>query len=367
MKFSLCMIVKNEEAVLARCLDSVKDVFDEIIIVDTGSADATKSIASAYTDKIFNYTWCNDFSSARNFSFSKATGDYIMWLDADDVLEEKDRLALVSLKESIKPETDVVMMKYVTQSDSSGNPVFFYYRERLVKRMANLKWHGFVHEVITPSGNIVYEDICVYHKPLESKKRDPERNLKIYKEMLARGAVFSARETYYYARELYYNGKYSDAAIQLERFLENPKGWSADKVGASVMLYQIYAESAPEKARKFLASALIYDSVNPQILCFMGDSFKAEGKINQAIFWYNSALICPDEYRNNGFVLTEYERYYPLLQLCVCYDISGQHDKAKECNRLAGEIKPDSEQVLHNKLYFDSLDNKDTEKISSEN
>ena len=59
MKFSLCMIVKNEEAVLARCLDGVKGIFDEIIIVDTGSADATKSIASAYTDKIFNYTWCN--------------------------------------------------------------------------------------------------------------------------------------------------------------------------------------------------------------------------------------------------------------------------------------------------------------------
>ena len=74
---SLCMIVKNEERILARCLDSVKDLVDEIIIVDTGSADATKRIAAEYTDKIYDFTWIDDFSAARNFAFSKATGDYI--------------------------------------------------------------------------------------------------------------------------------------------------------------------------------------------------------------------------------------------------------------------------------------------------
>ena len=69
---SLCMIVKNEERILARCLDSVKDLVDEIIIVDTGSADATKRIAAEYTDKIYDFTWIDDFSAARNFAFSKA-------------------------------------------------------------------------------------------------------------------------------------------------------------------------------------------------------------------------------------------------------------------------------------------------------
>ena len=69
---SLCMIVKNGERILARCLDSVKDLVDEIIIVDTGSADATKRIAAEYTDKIYDFTWIDDFSAARNFAFSKA-------------------------------------------------------------------------------------------------------------------------------------------------------------------------------------------------------------------------------------------------------------------------------------------------------
>ena len=70
---SLCMIVKNEEKVLARCLDSIADLMDEIIIVDTGSSDNTKEIAKKYTDKIYDFAWIDDFSAARNYSFSKAT------------------------------------------------------------------------------------------------------------------------------------------------------------------------------------------------------------------------------------------------------------------------------------------------------
>lgn len=91
---SLCMIVKDEEDVLRRCLDSVKEIVDEIIIVDTGSTDKTKLIASEFTDKIFDFKWCDDFSKARNFSFSKATKEYIIWLDADDVILEEDKLKI---------------------------------------------------------------------------------------------------------------------------------------------------------------------------------------------------------------------------------------------------------------------------------
>ena len=73
ISISLCMIVKNEEKILSRCLDSVADLVDEIIIADTGSADATKEIARKYTKHIYDFKWTDDFSEARNFVFSKAT------------------------------------------------------------------------------------------------------------------------------------------------------------------------------------------------------------------------------------------------------------------------------------------------------
>ncbi len=83
---SLCMIVKNEEKHLARCLSSVKDVADEIVIVDTGSTDKTIEIAESFSAKIFHFDWVNDFSAARNFALSKCTGDWILYLDADEEL-----------------------------------------------------------------------------------------------------------------------------------------------------------------------------------------------------------------------------------------------------------------------------------------
>ena len=86
---SLCMIVKDEQDVLKRCLESVKNIVDEIIIVDTGSTDNTIEIAKEYTHKIYHLKWENDFAKARNYSLSKATKDYILWLDADDYLDNE--------------------------------------------------------------------------------------------------------------------------------------------------------------------------------------------------------------------------------------------------------------------------------------
>ena len=94
---SLCMIVKNEQDVIARCLESVKNIVDEIIIVDTGSSDRTVEIASHYTQNIYHFDWIDDFSAARNFSFSKATKEYILWLDADDVIQPEHQKEFITL------------------------------------------------------------------------------------------------------------------------------------------------------------------------------------------------------------------------------------------------------------------------------
>ena len=176
---SLCMIVKDEEEVLDRCLSGMKDLVDEMIIVDTGSKDRTKEIAGRYTDKVFTFEWTDDFSAARNFSFSKASMEYCMWMDADDVLLEKDRMAFLTMKRELSLDTDIVMMRYHTAFDEKGNAVFWYYRERLIRNGRGFLWQGAVHEVITPGGNIVYSEAAVSHKKIGAG--DPDRNLNIYK------------------------------------------------------------------------------------------------------------------------------------------------------------------------------------------
>ena len=110
MKLSLCLIVKDEESVLARCLDSVRAIADEIIIVDTGSTDGTKQIAKRYTDHVISYTWQDNFSAARNFAFSKAEMEYIYSADADEMLDEENRAAFLQMKEVLLPEIEIVQM-----------------------------------------------------------------------------------------------------------------------------------------------------------------------------------------------------------------------------------------------------------------
>lgn len=99
---TLCMIVKNEEKVLKRCLDSIKDYVDEMIIADTGSTDKTKNIALSYTKDIYDFEWRNDFSAARNFVQSQATGKWIIFLDADEYVDGDNMEEIIHQLKSIK-------------------------------------------------------------------------------------------------------------------------------------------------------------------------------------------------------------------------------------------------------------------------
>lgn len=188
---SLCMIVRNEEMHIARCLDSIAGLVEEIIIVDTGSTDRTVEIVSDYTSKVYSYPWTDDFSDARNYSFSKASMDYCMWLDADDILPETEKDKFLQLKQSLPSDTDIVMMKYNTAFDEAGMPFFSYFRERWIRNCSKYRWIGAVHEVIPPNGKVLYSDIVICHKKISAG--NPDRNLKIYQKMLTEGRPFDAR------------------------------------------------------------------------------------------------------------------------------------------------------------------------------
>src|SRR4051795_4992140 len=95
------MIVKNEQENLPACLESVRGLFDEIVVVDTGSTDRTMEIARELGARVFDFIWVNDFAAARNAALARATGDYAFWLDADDVLDPPQREALRTLLDGL--------------------------------------------------------------------------------------------------------------------------------------------------------------------------------------------------------------------------------------------------------------------------
>lgn len=348
---SLCMIVRNEEEVLGRCLASVKDLVDEIVIVDTGSDDGTKEIASQYTDRIFSFQWTDDFSAARNYAFSKAAMDFCMWLDADDVIEERERGSFQALKESLDRETDIVMMRYYTAFDEGGNPSFWYYRERLIRNNQTHFWQGAVHEAIALMGKVHYSEVAVSHRKLRSG--DPDRNLNIYRKILASGKILNARENYYYARELYYHEKYEDALEVFAKFLEIPDGWIENKIEACIMMAKCYEKTGSHfQALQVLFKSLVYDLPRAEVCCEAGNLFIESGQYEIAAFWFKTALACKKDFKKGGFILPDCYDYIPAIQLCVCSDKLGRLQEAEAYNEQAGRLKPESQSYLYNREYF---------------
>jgi GT2 family glycosyltransferase/tetratricopeptide (TPR) repeat protein len=165
---SLCMIVKNEEQHLARCLLSVKPVVDEVIIVDTGSTDRTKDIAKVYGARVFDFPWTNDFSAARNHSLSMATGDWILVLDADEVISPLDyaRLQRIVKKRPAKPAAYTMFTRNYTNEvaatgwtandrvyrrEEAGTGWFPSLKVRLFPNNEQIRFRNPVHELVEPS------------------------------------------------------------------------------------------------------------------------------------------------------------------------------------------------------------------------
>lgn len=351
---SLCMIVKNEEDVLGRCLESAADLVDEIIIVDTGSTDRTREVAARFTDKIFDFPWEDDFSAARNESFSHASMDYCMWLDADDVLLEEDRKAFLTWKETLDPAVSVVMAPYHTGFDEGGRVTFSYYRERLVKNRAGMCWSGAVHEAVTPVGRVLYADFAVTHR--KTRPSDPDRNLRIYQAQLAAGKTLEPRQQFYYGRELYYHRRWEEALEVFEAFLAEGRGWVENNLDACCHCAYCREElGQPDQALAALLRTFAYDRPRAEICCELGRWFFQRERYRQAVYWYALALTCPRDDRRGGFVSPDCYGYLPCIQLCVCYSRLGDQKRAALCNELAASYKPDSPTVLHNRAFFQDL------------
>ena len=349
MKLSLCMIVRDEAAVLARCLQSAAPLCDEIVVADTGSKDDTKEIARSFTDKVFDYAWRQDFAAARNFAFAQASGDYLLWLDADEVLLPPAAQTLRALKDTLR--ADACRLRTEIPNEQGGVALAFE-RVRIVRREAGFLWRGRVHEDICAGGDIARADIAVTH--LGGPKRDPFRNLKIFARAFADGEAPDARQTYYFARELLDCGMPRAAAGAFARFLRG-EGWVEDKIAACEALSRCHAACGRQEERlRALLRAFAYAPPRAETCCALGDCLREAGRFADAAFWYRLALrVGPTQ--SGGFARPDCAGYLPCLWLCVCCYALGDARRAAAWNERAARYKPQDESVLHNRAFFARL------------
>jgi len=310
------MIVKNEEAVLARCLDSIKGIADEIIIVDTGSTDNTKNIAAKYTDKIHDFTWIHDFSAARNFAFERATMDYIYSADADEVLDEENQERFRLLKQSLLPEIEIVQMKYANQLQFNTTYNFdVEYRPKLYKRLRTFRFVEPIHENVLLSPVVYDSDIVILHMPLSNHAG---RDFNAFRRVIQQEGKLSERLYEMYARELYISGGNQDFVDAFPYFLncsETGELSEGQRKISECILTKYYLINRDVTGLMKYSLRNIADGKGSAEVCYnLGEYFFGIEDYKEATIWYYNAA-----YETGCELNIHYAGDYPLKRLAECY------------------------------------------------
>lgn len=283
VKIYAALIVKNEEALLARCLDSIKGV-DDIYIVDTGSEDNTVEIAKKYTKNVFtDYKWEKHFAKARNNVLSRIPIDdntWILSIDADEFLHDFSKVR-EAVEKAVQIGAKVVDVNLLTEHYDKSPQIHQF--PRLFKRDKEVWWEGAAHNHITPKADFV-SDIQISYGWSPAHAKDPDRTLNILKEDVEKNG--GPRERYYLAREYWYRQKYKECVDHLKIYVTQSK-FLAEKADAYLTMARCYwFMGMGNEAREACMNAILINPYFKEALLFMA-TLAGKGTANR--IWEENA------------------------------------------------------------------------------
>ncbi len=237
MKISVVMIVKNEEVLLARCLESVREA-DEIIVCDTGSHDRTVEIARQFTDKVYtDYTWNDSYCEARNHAKRKATCDWILSIDADEFLEN----GFQTVRNDVAQAQNAVDVNLYHEHSRQWHQF-----PRLFRNAPHIFWTEDIHNLPNVAGEFIGKtDIVFGYSPAHAL--DPDRSMRILERSVRKNPK-GIRNIFYLGREYYYRGRHEDAVKMLGRYVIQSNAYSEKADAFMIMARAFWAMRQPDDA-----------------------------------------------------------------------------------------------------------------------
>lgn len=283
---SLCMIVKNEEKVLTRCLESVKGYVDELVIVDTGSTDSTVDIATSYGAKVVHYAWTNDFGDARNQALDKATGDWILQLDADEYFIDGTQSKLL---ENIERHHDkdgfLIQITNLIGTGQLGNTHVY---TRLFKNHEQVRYEGKIHEQVKKDGVVIngeWSDIRIVHTgymtEVVKEKGKQTRNMTLLRNELAKNPA-SGFHNYNISNEYIGRGQYKKALEHAKKAFHYGKGSSYQSNAVLNIIWSLYHLERYEEALTVLDSATKTYHHYTDLVFIEGLVLEKQGRLSEA-------------------------------------------------------------------------------------
>lgn len=354
----LALIIKNEIKNLPRLLESVSECFDNIHITDTGSTDGSvewlmENGAKAAKCPVYvhHFKWCNDFAKARNFAFDQVFDDFVMWLDADDSLHNRE--GFIHWRNHAMEFSDMAFATYHYALDKDMKPIISFVRERVFRKSRNPTWQFPIHEGVI-FDNTWTRDYAttwaVNHlRDAEDVAADKSRNLKILEDLKASGDLVP-RLQFYYAKELYEQGFPYKAIDEFELALKQDKLEAHDKMlsfqygaySAIACADQLKDEFRDQKnnyftkALEFCLEGVKFNPHRAELWSLVGDLYIKMGDMPKAIPFYSAAKGCINPKDSGspyeGAIYSFVDTYgiVPTIQLAKIYFNIGKLEDAYE-------------------------------------
>lgn len=384
---ALCCILKDEIKNLPQLLRSVEGCFDEIHLTDTGSTDGSIEYIKEHQIKwmdtgsniantpIFlkTFEWCDDFAKARNHSMKGVTTDFVMWMDLDDVLSDKE--AFKRWRDHVMMLGDFWMAPYYYGFDEHGNPNCTFLRERIVRTAKKFEWQYFIHEGMIPTESVQAQAVStwqVHHKRTrEDYEKDFTRNVSMLENYVKAGKELPIRLKFYYGKELFDKQRFQEAYVWLDQIIDNKELQAHDRIltfeylmRSSIQRFFIeQMHKAKEQQDKTLVAkslslglqALALAPQRAEFWCLIADCFELLEQPMNAIPCLEAAKSCTmNEANSTTFLFTSVPAYtfVPANKLAVLKQMKGDLDGAIFEAKVAFEKfkHPDTEKILNQLL-----------------
>lgn len=355
-RWSLAMIVRDAGPQIEGVLGDASAVCDELIVVDTGSTDNTKELAAAHGAKVFDFEWVDDFAAARNVSFEHCSGDWILWLDADDRIPPQAQEEFLRLKADLsrRPEVDVVMIPYRVNFSQVDPSVctFSFERERVLRGSSGIRWSGPVHETIDlPSPPIRWPTAWVEHRPRsEDRPGKVDRNLRILERAYADGDR-SLRTLFYLGNELKDHERWENALSMYQEYLDSGEAvvWERHSALLSMSVCADMLGRNEEKL-KFLFDAIRIDSTRAEAFLRVGLHHYLRREWWQAVPFLVAATSLPRP--ADGFIDDTAYTWAPWDYLSICHSELGMYREALDETVKALETSSDRTRLFKNMEFY---------------
>jgi glycosyltransferase involved in cell wall biosynthesis len=383
ISIALNMIVADGEAdLMRRCLDSFSalQIFDEIVIVCTGADDAVLTAAKEYTDKVHYFQWKTEryphgnFAGARNLALDNTTADYVMWLDADDVLLDECKEAFYKMKPTVcdmrNDAVDVYWMEYALVCDPNGTPTVSFWRDRIFKRTSAYRWRHPVHELLcenwvgVKTGKL--RGCRVTHAPKKQAVDSSRRNAAILEHEYNTGHR-DTHTMFFYARDILNTGAKEKGLQIFKEIINAQKDNGENLYSAAMELAYHYAYGGmvvrptldnlntknADQVLSYLNMALNFADTYAEPYVIMGDYFWRIFAMDKAEKMYLEALK-----RTLRTGMTQSVPFYeevPAERLAELYMLQGKYEEALFYNRRALNHNEDDRYWKTREQIFESM------------